>query len=60
MKIPNWNERPWKNIDRIIIGFTNLIDGAIAIFTLGFYYPWLHSKYVKWRTMRSINQNKRM
>lgn len=52
MRFPDISKRPWKNIDFIIIGITNILDGMGAILSLGYWLPQSSMKYVVWRSER--------
>ena len=54
MRIPNIGNRPWKNLDIIIIGFAKILDGLVAILSIGYYLPPCHIKYVTWRFKKSL------
>jgi hypothetical protein len=54
MKFPDISKRPWRNIDFIIIGITNILDGIGTILSLGYWLPWSSMKYVIWRTERMM------
>lgn len=50
----NWYRVPYKNIDLVIIGLCNILDGITLVLSLGFIKLSLHFKYVKWRTYKMI------
>ncbi len=45
---------PWKNIDIIVTGLCNMLDGSLCILSLGFWLPSFQMKYVVWRSRKLV------
>jgi hypothetical protein len=58
MRLPNTTKQPWKNIDRIIIGFIHIISGIITILSLGFYVRHFSVDYAKWKLKKYIKHRR--
>ena len=58
MKIPDIRKRPWKNIDLMIIGILEVIDGYAKFLSLGFWCPSRTMDYLEWRTRKMFERMK--
>lgn len=56
----NWHKAPYKNIDLIIIGLCDIVDGIVLVMSLGFFSLATHFRYVKWRTLQMIEAKRQI
>jgi len=52
MNAPNIRERPWKNIDSMILGLCYILTGIIMMISFGYYYRGFCVDYALWRTKK--------
>lgn len=50
MRFPDISKRPWRNVDMVIAGLCDIIDGLSAIVSLGFYSTQIAMSYLCWRS----------
>jgi hypothetical protein len=61
MHIPDIRKRPWKNIDLMVIGLLDTLDGMTKVISLGFSSGKYNicMKYLEWRTRMMFNRLKK-
>lgn len=47
--LPDVDKRPWKNLDSMLRGFIQILDGITLIISLGYYQSSLYMRYLIWR-----------
>ncbi len=56
MLIPDISKRPWKNIDIVVTGLLDVMEGLGRIFSLGFWIPDITMSYLYWRSMKMLDR----
>lgn len=55
MKFPDIRKPGWRNLDLMIVGLTEIIDGFCLFISLGTWTPSVTVRYTMWRSLKMIH-----